>query len=288
MDTSSHTKGKDCANCGEALSGEFCSHCGQRDSDLNRPFRELVIEWLTSFFAFDTRLLRTLQPLLFQPGFLTLEYIAGRRVRYTNPLKLYFAISIVLFIALSFTNQGVVRVQDEDASIPIIAIDTTDSRDDSVTADIEDDAAAPSWISKALEPLIEQYEEDPDRLNQLFIDRLAQAVFILVPLFALALRVLYRRQRYIAHLIYSLHLHSFAFLVLLLAAGVSAFGLVWQQRATGVAQIFIVVHTWFGLRRLHRQGRVKTALKMLCLFVAYLPLLIVTMILALAWTVVTF
>ncbi|MCO4799896.1 MAG: DUF3667 domain-containing protein, partial [Colwelliaceae bacterium] len=45
---------------------------------------------------------RTLFPLIFKPGFLTNEYIAGRRVHYVPPLRLYLFISIIFFISLKF------------------------------------------------------------------------------------------------------------------------------------------------------------------------------------------
>src|SRR5690606_20936583 len=46
---------------------------------------------------------RTLWPLLAKPGYLTLEYLAGRRVRYVSPFRLFFFIAIVTFFVARFT-----------------------------------------------------------------------------------------------------------------------------------------------------------------------------------------
>ena len=49
----------------------------------------------------DGRLWLTLKTLLFKPGLLTLEYNQGKRVKYSPPLRMYLAISILFFILFS-------------------------------------------------------------------------------------------------------------------------------------------------------------------------------------------
>jgi hypothetical protein len=77
----------------------------------------------------------------------------------------------------------------------------------------------PSLLGRLFGPVADLAENDPQRLNRLFTDRLAKSVILLVPIFAALLRGLYRRRRYVAHLIFSLHLHSFAFLAILVGTG---------------------------------------------------------------------
>ena len=43
-------------------------------------------------------------PLIIRPGFLTAEYLLGRRVRYIPPLRLYIFISIIFFLIFKFSN----------------------------------------------------------------------------------------------------------------------------------------------------------------------------------------
>jgi hypothetical protein len=51
-------------NCSATLTGPYCSTCGQRQVDLDQPFRELAGEAMESVLSFDARILRTLWPLI--------------------------------------------------------------------------------------------------------------------------------------------------------------------------------------------------------------------------------
>jgi len=110
-----------------------------------------------------------------------------------------------------------------------------------------------------------------------------------VPVFAALLRVLYRRRRYVAHLVYSLHLHSFAFLALLvgLVIDLALRALGGEGPGNGVSVLVIAVYSFLALRRVYSEGRILTLAKMAALLIGYLVALIATMILTLALTVVT-
>jgi len=86
-----------CANCGTPLLGDHCYACGQPVKGLVRHFSSIVGDVLDSVFEWDARTPRTLWPLLAKPGYLSLEYLAGRRVRYVSPFRLFFFLAIVAF-----------------------------------------------------------------------------------------------------------------------------------------------------------------------------------------------
>jgi hypothetical protein len=94
--------GESCPNCGAATWGEFCFACGQPKKGLIRRFSSILGDFLDTVFSIDNRLLRTLGPLYFKPGHLTLEYVAGRRVRYVTPFRLFFFLCVLSFLALKF------------------------------------------------------------------------------------------------------------------------------------------------------------------------------------------
>lgn len=89
-----------CANCGAAMLGEHCYRCGQPVKGLVRHFGSIIGDFLDSVFDFDSRTVRTLGPLLYRPGFLSNEYMAGRRVRYVSPVRLFVFLCIVSFFVL--------------------------------------------------------------------------------------------------------------------------------------------------------------------------------------------
>tara|TARA_R110000803_G_scaffold210824_2_gene284008 strand:+ start:27678 stop:28919 length:1242 start_codon:yes stop_codon:yes gene_type:complete len=91
-----------CENCHAKVSGSYCSQCGQSIESTIKYFWSVLLHLLDDIFSFDSRASRTLKPLLLKPGFLTQEYIQGRRVHYVPPLRLYLFISIIFFISLNF------------------------------------------------------------------------------------------------------------------------------------------------------------------------------------------
>lgn len=106
---------RNCENCGRALLGDFCYACGQPVKGLVRHFSSIIGDFADSVLNLDTRLPRTLWPLLAKPGFLTTEYFSGRRVRYVSPVRLFVFISIVTFFVAQFTvsfGDGTVKFDD--------------------------------------------------------------------------------------------------------------------------------------------------------------------------------
>jgi len=103
-----------CRNCGAGLSGEFCYRCGQKESNRDIHFFELVGEFLDDFFVWDSGIWNTLVPLLFRPGFITAEFLAGRKARYLPPVRLYLVISFLMFLLISVTSaDGLITIDKE-------------------------------------------------------------------------------------------------------------------------------------------------------------------------------
>lgn len=94
-----------CLNCRSPLLGDFCYECGQPRKGWIRHIHGIVGDFLDSVLNFDSRTLRTLGPLLLRPGYLSLEYFAGRRVRYVTPLRLYVFLSVVAFLLVGWNTQ---------------------------------------------------------------------------------------------------------------------------------------------------------------------------------------
>lgn len=87
-----------CENCGTELRGHYCSSCGQAAIDYRRSFRHVIVDVLDSFLNWDSKFVRTIGLLLWRPGWLTNQFVDGRRVRFLHPLRLYLLVSIVFFL----------------------------------------------------------------------------------------------------------------------------------------------------------------------------------------------
>ncbi len=73
-----------------------------------------VRHFLNDYFTFDSKIVRSFGPLLFKPGFLTAEFLAGRRVRYIPPLRMYIFVSIVFFLMLSLKGDSGATLTEEE------------------------------------------------------------------------------------------------------------------------------------------------------------------------------
>ena len=82
-----------CANCGTELVGPFCHACGQERGPGAVTIRALVADVADEVLSLDGRFVRTFRTLLFRPGVLTREYLAGHRVGYFAPFRLYLLVS---------------------------------------------------------------------------------------------------------------------------------------------------------------------------------------------------
>lgn len=291
---------RNCENCGRALLGEYCYACGQPVKGLVRHFSSIIGDFADSVLNLDTRLPRTLWPLLARPGFLTTEYFAGRRVRYVSPVRLFVFISIITFfiaqLTLSFGDSvnfdddkdsfdkaatvqevekardqalaGIAKARQDLAGTPgaggadvglrmseraiqkkaqkrIDALRKTPAApaagakgDEDEDFDISFNGSpwnartnpiAVSWLPRfandwlnsqagRVKGNLNRLKEDPNAFKDALLSAVPSTLFILLPLFALMLKILYvfKRRLYMEHLIVALHSHAFLCLALLL------------------------------------------------------------------------
>jgi hypothetical protein len=97
----SHAKERteqDCLNCGAIVGGRFCQQCGQENIELKESFWDLIVHFFNDITHFHGKFFSTVWLLLSRPGFLSKEYIQGRRARYLHPIRLYVFTSAFFFI----------------------------------------------------------------------------------------------------------------------------------------------------------------------------------------------
>jgi hypothetical protein len=92
---------KECQNCGHTVEVEYCSKCGQQNTETRQPFHHLITHTIEDITHYDGNFWKTIKYLLFRPGKLTTEYLLGHRMRYVPPVKLYIFISFVCFFIMA-------------------------------------------------------------------------------------------------------------------------------------------------------------------------------------------
>jgi len=269
-----------CPNCDSAASGNYCQHCGQETHLHPASAREFLHEFVGHYVAAENKLWGTLTRLLFRPGALTNEYIRGRRVRFVQPLRLYLTLSVLFFALLKLTNgfemkdntaatKAVTQEMRKDAGkVPMRpelhnkdAGDAADDADANEFYDLVPAALVPRW--KNFEHL--PREKKSDVFMEGFYHYAPTAMFIMLPLFALYLKILYlgSGRRYGDHLLFSLHANAFAFAVfsamLLLNFGFARF----------VLWLWVIGYLPWAMKRVYLKGRFGTTWRWLVLMLAY-------------------
>ena len=165
-----------CRNCGATLYGQYCSQCGQREGRDELLFSELVGELLGDFVRLDSRVWRTFVCLLFRPGFLSAEFMAGRKARYLPPLRLYLIISFILFLVLSLASGSDFIVVDSPEAAVASQLGAAEAEgrgrqedgdaDLDIQVDLTDDDG-PLWLQdfeRLIEDKAAQVKADPGKL----------------------------------------------------------------------------------------------------------------------------
>ena len=150
-----------CLNCGARLTGQYCGDCGQRSTSRLISIWELVRDAFGDLFELDSRLWRTLRPLLFKPGLLTKDYLEGRRARYMPPFRMYLVLSLVFFVVAFFDPRDGLAILYE-AEPPAATLDEE-------AADVVDRVAATEkereQARRVLEELANEGVIDPEILD---------------------------------------------------------------------------------------------------------------------------
>ncbi|MCX6120363.1 MAG: DUF3667 domain-containing protein [Ignavibacteriales bacterium] len=257
-----------CANCSTRIetSYTYCPHCGQANHDLNVPLRHFLEETLEGIFHFDTKSVRTVQTLAFKPGFVTSEFIKGKRARYVAPVRLYIFISFLFFLLLSLLSGKHESVSPADSpsthiGITFYNINSQELRGlqyaqlDSL---IQSRGIALSVLNRYIVRQMARIgTEGQEGFNHFLVKGISYMMFALMPLFAFFIFLLNRKkaQYYIGTLVFSIHYHSFLFLLLIVSLVVNR---IVGTSLTLVAPIIICpIYLYLALKHMYDGSRME-------------------------------
>lgn len=266
-------------------------------------------EMLRETFEVDARLVQTLKRLLFQPGALTEEFSSNRRASYVSPIRLYLFVSLAFFFLLAVNvdielSRAQMRVDVEIAE-SIAAADMGPLRerlDEAHRYKVDEilmrpaDAISRSLLIELSQSLAEGEGEGlhPDLLNLILdglyeprlafersLDNLPVAMFLMLPIYAGLLALLYvqKRRYFVEHLVFAVHVQTFVFLaliILLLLPNQTALPRL-DQAIAGVEAVLMAVtfvYQYQALRRYYGEGRFATLIKFSVLLFVYFVLLV--------------
>ena len=276
-----------CKNCDAMLLGRFCANCSQA-ADVHVPTtRELLHELLEGVTHSDSRLWRTLTTLWFKPGKLTEEFVAGRRVAYLPPFRLYLVLSILFFLLASFVRIDNVEVMNFDDALkadkPAAGASVPAAQSINRCANV-DIPAHPAWSARIKRACEATVRDNGASWVHVVLATLPKAMFIFLPLIAFLHMLLYwrPRHRYAEHLLFFLHLHAFFFSVMALTmlSGVAAAAwprtsLVW--RLVPLLLWSLPVYTVLAMRLVFGRSWTRTLVQASALFIVYMVVMMIAL-----------
>jgi hypothetical protein len=301
-----------CENCGAHLTGHYCAQCGQAAVDYRRSFRHVIADVLDSFLNWDSKFFATIALLILKPWRLTNEFLAGKRARYVNPLRLYLLASILFFFAVNYGARALkfepgklspkdraeleADLKREDfppaarekleallresspspapspptnAPSPPPAPGTDKQRQEYgkigerpfVVFDSKSSTPFKKWIEARAKEKMGEHGTKMGLFIATLFSNLPYMMLCCIPLFAFVLKILYSRRHifYIDHLIYALHIHTFAYVgIMLIVLATIGLNRVVPGPIAGwiIALLWIafVIQIFLSIRRVYRQG----------------------------------
>ncbi|MEP2610381.1 MAG: DUF3667 domain-containing protein, partial [Cyclobacteriaceae bacterium] len=312
-------------------------NCGQKNADSHYSFKKLISEFFENYFSLDSRFGRSVKPFFFKPGFLTTEFMDGRRVNYANPVRLYLIISLIHFFLFSIIpnpeddNNSIISVGDLDQEVQEEKSDTTEnepslvtdtekvisaldsipqtksawlpsasefarlyklSLDKSVTArQIEDSLRVESMprIKKLITTqLIKLQTSDSESFSVYFRKNVPLLMFLLLPVYALIIKLFFRKHLYIQHLIHSVHLHSFTYVVLSILWIVAIVLGEIPKHALPISFIILCTYIIISFRRNYQSSKTAAFFKMLGTGTLYMFILMIGLLVEILISALTF
>jgi hypothetical protein len=128
-----------------------------------------------------------------------------------------------------------------------------------------------TWFETRIMDTMKALVANPAALNEPLTAWMPRVLFLLLPLFALLLWIFYVRQRkefyFVDHLIFSLNMHSFVFIVLIVAVGVAQ--LASEDWVAWGALFAMGAYLLIAMKRFYRQNWFWTGLKFVCIGFIY-------------------
>ncbi len=306
-------KSDSCLNCGATFSTDvnYCPDCGQENDNKRQPISYVLLDLVQNFLSLDSKVANSIIPILFKPGFLTLEFIKGRRQTYIHPARLFLTLVVAYFLLSSLLSSS---LPNGGKSPVTVTIDTTGK-----SQNLNFSVPNPAYNDEYLKNIEENVEPDTNSVfssygkirdlldggvtdveilldslgkertlsnkftymwimkivnynqaefSKYLLDKLPWMIFLFMPVFALLLKLFFYKQDkfYIDHLIFSFHVHSFIFMLLIIATLVA-----WSTSVTleALVTIIFIIYAVIALKKVYDQEWRTTIFKSILIFLSY-------------------
>lgn len=316
-------KEKNCLNCGTTVIGKYCHVCGQENIEPKESVWHLISHFFNDITHFDGKFFTSMKDLIVKPGFLSKQYMIGRRASYLNPIRMYLFTSFIFFLIFFYlfkVNENTINIGINGKNIE--AIDSTELKELSAQVNngqpltkeelkkkfdtsgitfmnanykskeeydslLRSGAKKDNWLERMLTyksiELNQKYRNNSSLAITNIVEKvqhsIPQMLFVLLPLFALLLKILYIRHKnfyYTDHAIFTIHFYIFVFIAMLLIFGIkqieSITGANWLAYINLAFILTIFFYLYKAMRNFYKQKRAKTILKYFLLLFSFLSI----------------
>jgi hypothetical protein len=310
--SSRHVDAEPCRNCGTVYFGNFCNECGQEAYTGAPTTLGFIYEFLTRNLFERGKVHRTMWQLVRHPGGLTVDFLEGRRQRFIRPVRLYFILSVMYFLLLSYQNSNVSHYfggPPPAKAVPEAAAPAASGVPPQVVVggyrinpnagkkiEGREEESEPLFLNFPYEKEWGKYtawqvfkqrvqefvnlsdDKRNEATNRIALDQAPKAMFFLVPVFAIFLKGLFmlRRIPYGAHLLFAFHFHCYVFFMLLLMQ------LPVPQFLKVIAGVSMPWYLLMSMRTTYQVGWFSALLRVLMLAILYAIAIAVTFMATLA------
>lgn len=270
-------------------------------------FRQLLVDFLGDFFSFDSKIFRSLKPLLIRPGQMTKAYLEGKQIRFIPPLRLFLFLSVVLVLVISTGNEfrelnldstvkqsGIGEDTLSQAFIDSMRAGGTDSLIiDELIKSRERGIQITKMMEEGYTPneIVDSLWSEPDLVTRVVVSQTIKlqqtkgkgftgyvisnlSIMLAVTLFALAiwfaLLDIRHKRSFLEHLIHSMHIHAFlivGFIVLHILYLITGYPLQF------VLLLPFAWHLWKSIKTVYGQGKWKSFWKAALSYLIYVLLI---------------
>jgi hypothetical protein len=180
-----------CVTCHAECRGNYCPACGEkRIEHHDLSLWHFAAHGVEAFTHADGKVFRTVHSLLARPGEMTADYVIGRRRPYMGPLQLFLICNVIYFLL-----------------VPVLHWDSLSS---TLSTNMELSlfkAGATHLVEAKLHATGQTVEAYRPIFDHAAILHGKSLVILLVPLFALAVALLFRKSKHppVTHLVFAFH-----------------------------------------------------------------------------------
>ncbi len=249
-----------CITCGTELIGNFCTQCGEKKLNPSKDYSigKFLEQTVDAFTHFDSKFLRSFKALLLKPGFLTSEFIRGKRTPYMKPVQIYL-VATILFYFIFPTNSTFYSSVDNMTDGNILNYEVSKAVQRKMATD-----------STSMRLVVKGVNEEAAHKSKAFL-------FLIIPFWGVCFYLLFRKSIsfLVPHVVLAVHNLSFFILLFLLYLAIfSVFGHNLGELELIPLMIIFFIYMFISIRKVYRENAVRSIMKSLLSFSSFFLLVV--------------